>query len=145
MLVTVKYNKLPIAPQKIRVILGNLRNKTVSDALSLVDHSTRQTATPVKKLLLSSISAAKDKDPNVKAEDLMVKEIYCNEGHRLYRTLIKGRGRASRIRKRSCHLTLTVERKLIPVKQTSKPATKKTDKAKTSNKKVEKGDTAKSK
>lgn len=117
MLVTVKYNKLPIAPQKIRVILGNLRNKTVSDALSLVDHSTRQTATPVKKLLLSSISAAKDKDPNVKAEDLMVKEIYCNEGHRLYRTLIKGRGRASRIRKRSCHLTLTVERKLIPVKK----------------------------
>ncbi len=128
MLVTVKYNKLPIAPQKIRVILGNLRNKRVSDALSLVDHSTRQTAVPVKKLLLSSISAAKDKDPNVKAEDLMVKEIFCNEGHRLYRTLIKGRGRASRIRKRSCHLTLTVERKLMPVKKTSTKKVSKTQK-----------------
>lgn len=109
MLITVKYNKLPIAPQKIRVILGGLRNKTVSEALSLVDHTNRITAIPVKKLLLSSISAAKDKEPNLNAQSLIVKEIYCNEGHRIYRTMLKGRGRASRFMKRSCHLTLKVE------------------------------------
>lgn len=133
MLITVKYNKLPIAPQKIRVILGGLRNKTVSEALSLVDHSNRQTAVPVKKLLLSSVSAAKDKEPNLNAETLIVKEIFCNEGHRLYRTMIKGRGRASRFMKRSCHLTLTVEPK--PLKTASGKKADKKENKKDTNKK----------
>lgn len=126
MQVTVHYNKLMIAPRKIRVILDWVRGQKVPAALAQLSASPRVTAEPVRKLLLASVSAAKDKRASVRAEDLTVKEIYCNEGPRLYRTMVRGRGRASRYAKRGSHLTLTViaPDTTTPAKAAKKPASK---------------------
>lgn len=106
--VTVHYNRLAIAPRKIRAILHRVRGRKVADAIAELMASPRTTAEPVRKLLLSSISAVQDRRADAKAEDLMVKAIFCNEATRLSRTRLRGRGRASRIAKMGSHLTLTV-------------------------------------
>lgn len=106
--VTVHYNRLAIAPRKIRAILHRVRGRKVTDAIAELLASPRTTAEPVRKLLLSSISAVQDRRADAKAEELMVKAIFCNEATRLSRTRLRGRGRASRIAKMGSHLTLTV-------------------------------------
>ncbi|MBI2590166.1 uL22 family ribosomal protein [Candidatus Berkelbacteria bacterium] len=110
MQVTVHYNKLLIAPRKIRAVLGQLRHTSIPMALAQMKNSPRTTTEPIYKLLLASISAARDRDPAIRPEELRVQEIFCNEARRLYRTRIKSRGRAGRFAKRGSHLTLVVER-----------------------------------
>ncbi len=125
--VTVHYNRLPIAPMKIRAILHRVRGRKLVDALAELSASPRTTAEPVRKLLLSSVSAAKDRRADARAEDLLVKTVYCNEAARLSRQRLRGRGRASRINKAGSHLTLTVL-DLGPAKRVATPkrAAKKT-------------------
>lgn len=126
--VTVHYNKLPIAPRKIRAILGNLKARTVADAIALVAASPRATAEPIRKLLLSSISAAHDRNPALQPAQLTVSEIFCNEAARIKRTRRKSRGRASTIAKRGSHLTLTITWTDTP--KTTKKATSESSKSK---------------
>lgn len=106
--VTVHYNRLAIAPRKIRAILHRVRGRRLVDAIAELTASPRTTSEPVRKLLLSSISAAQDRRADARAEDLMVKAIFCNEGMRISRTRLRGRGRSSRIAKSGSHLTLTI-------------------------------------
>lgn len=106
--IKVSYNKIPTAPRKLRLLIGDLRGKSVPQALALVASAKQLIVEHVDKLLRSSISAAKDKNANLQAEDLFVKTLYCNEGSRRYRTRFKGRGRASRFAKRTSHLILVI-------------------------------------
>jgi large subunit ribosomal protein L22 len=123
--VTVHYKRLAIAPRKIRAILHRVRGRRLVDALAELTVSPRTSSEPVRKLLLSSVSAVRDRRADARAEDLLVKAIFCNEGMRLSRTLLRGRGRSSRIAKTGSHLTLTVidAGKTTP-KATKKPAKK---------------------
>ncbi len=107
--VSVHANKLPIAPRKFRAVLGQLRHRTVPQAVALMLASARPTAEPIRKLLLASISAARDKHPSLQPEQLLIEEIYANESVRQYRTRRKSRGRSARYAKRGSHLTLTVQ------------------------------------
>ncbi|MEK7184343.1 MAG: uL22 family ribosomal protein [Patescibacteria group bacterium] len=106
--VTVHYNKLAIAPRKIRAILHRVRDRRVVDALAELAVTPRTTSEPIRKLLLSSISAVRDRRADARPEDLTVKAIFCNEAARISRTRLRGRGRSSRIAKSGSHLTLTV-------------------------------------
>jgi len=129
MQVTVHYNKLSIAPRKLRAVVYALRHRTVAEAIALMSASPRVTTEPITKLLKASVSAARDRNPALRPTDLRVAEIFANEAARLYRTRMKSRGRASRFAKRGSHLTLTVEwteQKAAPKpakpKVTTKPA-----------------------
>lgn len=119
--ITVHYNKLPIAPRKLRALLGYVkRGQNVPAAVAQIAALPNATGEPIKKLLLASVSAAKDRRPSVRPNEVIVSEIYCNEAARMYRTRIKGRGRASRYAKRGSHLTLRVE--VAGEAQKAKPA-----------------------
>ncbi|MCA9388390.1 hypothetical protein KC644_01345 [Candidatus Berkelbacteria bacterium] len=108
--ITVHYNKLPISPRKLRALLGYVKKgQAVPVAVAQLEALPNTTSEPIKKLLLASVSAAKDRRPSARPADVRVVEIYCNEAARMYRTRIKGRGRASRFAKRGSHLTLKVE------------------------------------
>lgn len=123
--VTVHYNKLFIAPRKIRAILHRVRGRRVADALAELAVSPRTTSEPVRKLLLSSVSAVRDRRADARVEDLTVKTIFCNEAARISRTRLRGRGRSSRINKAGSHLTLTV----LDAGKSTRTAVKKTAKA----------------
>ncbi|MBI4022628.1 hypothetical protein HY375_00460 [Candidatus Berkelbacteria bacterium] len=108
MQVTVRLNKIPFGARKLRAILDQVRGRTVPMALARLSASPRVTTLPLEKLLRSAISAARDRDPATRPEELTVVAVACNEGARLYRTRIKSRGRSSRFAKRSSRLVLTV-------------------------------------
>lgn len=124
--VTVSYNRLSIAPRKIRAVLHRVRGRRLVDAVAELAASPRTTTEPVRKLLLASVSAVRDRRADARPEDIMVKEIYCNDAARISRSRLRGRGRSSRYNKSGSHVTLIVldKGKTTPEITKPKPAKK---------------------
>jgi len=89
-----------------------IRGQRVSSALSMLKYEAKHPAAKLEKLLLSAISNWESKNSDVKLEeaDLFVKEIFVDGGRQLKRLRPAPQGRAHRIRKRSNHVTLVVDR-----------------------------------
>ncbi len=94
---------------KAREILDLIRNKSYAEASEILDFSERGIARDVKKVLDSAVANAEHNDSQV-AEELYISACYADEGPTLKRFRPRARGRASRIRKRTCHITVIVTR-----------------------------------
>ncbi len=89
-----------------------IRGERVSKALNMLKFEAKHPAAKMEKLLLSAISSWEAKNSDVKLEeaDLFVKEVFVDGGRILKRLRPAPQGRAHRVRKRSNHVTLTVDR-----------------------------------
>ncbi|MAI43067.1 MAG: 50S ribosomal protein L22 [Candidatus Azotimanducaceae bacterium] len=96
-----------ISAQKARLIADQIRGKQVGDALDLLNFSTKKAAHLVMKLLESAIANAEHND-GADVDDLSVSKIFVDEGTTMKRIRPRAKGRADRIFKRSCHITLAV-------------------------------------
>ena len=96
-----------ISAQKARLIADQIRGKQVGDALDLLNFSTKKAAHLVMKLLESAIANAEHND-GADVDDLAVSKIFVDEGTTMKRIRPRAKGRADRIFKRSCHITLEV-------------------------------------
>lgn len=97
--------------QKTRLVADEVRGKKVADALNLLHYSiNKSVAVDVEKVIKSAVANLEDKnsDLNVDASDLVVSEIKVDEGPTLKRFQAKAQGRAGRILKRMCHISVTV-------------------------------------
>ena len=94
---------------KARVVLDLIRNKDVATADEILRFSERDAAIVIRKVLASAIANAAHNDDQI-PEDLFVSACFADEGKTLRRMRPRARGRASRIRKRSCHITVIVSR-----------------------------------
>jgi large subunit ribosomal protein L22 len=94
---------------KARVVLDLIRGEDVDRASEILRDTPREAATVVGKLLASAVANAVHNDDE-DAEDLYVSACYADEGTTLKRWRPRARGRATRIRKRSCHITVIVSR-----------------------------------
>ena len=107
-----KCMNLPIAPRKARLVANMIRGRSVADARDLLQFTNKLTALPMRKLVDSAAAnaehAARERHERMSADDMVIVEIMVNEGRTLHRWLSGPRGRASRIRKRSCHIELTI-------------------------------------
>ena len=99
--------RLQISPQKVRLVADQVRGKPVADALDILNFSTKKGALLVKKTVESAIANAEHNE-GVDVDDLRISEIYVNEGMTMTRIRPRAKGRADRILKRSCHITVTV-------------------------------------
>ena len=99
--------RLAIAPQKARLVADQVRGKPVSDALDELNFSTKKGAVLVRKVLESAIANAEHNE-GADVDELKVHEIYVNEGMTMKRIRPRAQGRADRIFKRTCHITVTV-------------------------------------
>ena len=99
--------RLQISPQKVRLVADQVRGKPVADALDILNFSTRKGALLVRKAVESAIANAEHNE-GADVDDLRISEIYANEGMTMKRTRPRAKGRADRILKRSCHITVTV-------------------------------------
>ena len=99
--------RLQISPQKVRLVADQVRGKPVSVALDILNFSTKKGAVLVKKTVESAIANAEHNE-GVDVDDLRISEIYVNEGMTTKRIRPRAKGRADRILKRSCHITVTV-------------------------------------
>jgi len=103
---------VPSSPRKMRLVADLIRGERVSRALSILKYEAQHASAKMEKLLLSAISSWEAKNSDVKLEeaDLFVKEVFVDGGRQLKRLRPAPQGRAHRIRKRSNHVTLVVDR-----------------------------------
>ena len=100
-------NRLTISPQKARLVADQIRGKQVSDALEILNFSTKKGAVLIRKVLESAIANAENNE-GADVDELRICEIYVNAGMTMKRIRPRAKGRADRIIKRSSHITVKV-------------------------------------
>jgi large subunit ribosomal protein L22 len=98
-----------IAPNKVREVLNLVRDKPVHEAEDILRFSERDAAFVVGKVLHSAIANAENNDAQ-DPEELYVSACFADEGTTIKRWRPRARGRATRIRKRTSHVTVIVSR-----------------------------------
>ncbi len=108
-----KLKNEPSSPRKMRLVVDIIRGKDVFQALNILKFTRKHAAVPVEKLLRSAISnwQAKNSGSDVAEAELIVKDITVDGGRTLKRISPAPQGRAHRIRKRSNHITIILDKK----------------------------------
>jgi len=102
----VRYSR--VSPYKAREVLDLIRNLPVDRADEVLQFTTRGPASVIRKVLASAIANAGHNDEISDDSVLYVSACYADEGPTLKRWRPRARGRATRIRKRTCHITVIV-------------------------------------
>ena len=105
--VTAKLSRAQLSAQKMRLVVNQIRGKHVEEALNILSFSQKKGAGIVKKVLESAIANAEHNEA-ADIDELIVSTIYVDEGVTLKRLMPRAKGRADRILKRSCHITVKV-------------------------------------
>ncbi len=92
---------------KVRVVLNLIRGKDVRSADQILQFTDREAARLVRKVLASAVANAVNND-ELDPDDLYVKACFADEGPTLKRFRPRAKGRAGRINKRTCHITVVV-------------------------------------
>jgi ribosomal protein L22 len=96
-----------VAPRKARLVADQVRGLPVPEARTLLEFSTRGAARDLMRLL-DSASANAEANHDLVADDLQIAEIYVDEGPTLKRWRARARGRATRIEKKTSHLSVAL-------------------------------------
>lgn len=95
------------SPYKVRLVLDLVRGMPVEQALATLDFTNRRAAPTIKKVLKSAVANA-EHNFALDTDELFVAEAYADEGPTLKRWRPRARGRATRINKRTSHITIVV-------------------------------------
>jgi ribosomal protein L22 len=98
------------APRKARLVVDHIRGKSIDEARAILQHTPRAAAVDVLKLLESAVANAENNHELV-ADDLVIRKAYVDEGPTLKRYRPRALGRATRIRKRTSHMTVQLSPK----------------------------------
>ena len=98
-----------VSAYKAREVLDLIRNLPYGRASEVLEFTERAVAEVIRKCLDSAVANAEHND-DIPAEELYVSACYADEGPTMKRFRPRARGRASRIRKRTCHITVIVSR-----------------------------------
>ena len=105
--VAAKLKGARISAQKARLVADQVRGKPVEEALNVLEFSNKKAAHIVKKVLDSAIANAENNE-GADVDELKVSTIFVDEGMTMKRLRPRAKGRADRILKRSCHITVKV-------------------------------------
>ena len=97
-----------VSPMKARRVVDLVRGMPVDDALVALKFAPQAASDPVYKVLASAVANAQNSD-NLRSEDLFVSQAFVDEGMTMRRIRARAKGSASRILKRSSHITVVVE------------------------------------
>jgi len=100
---------LPVSAKKVRPIADHLRRKLVPDAVALLENLPQKGARFLQKVIQSAASNALDQNKNLDEETLFIKELLIDEGPSSKRIWPRSRGRADRLIKRTCHISVALE------------------------------------
>lgn len=99
-----------IAPRKVRLVVDLIRGKRVDEAIAILRH-TNKAASPIVEKVLNSAIANAEHNNQMDPKNLVISKAYVDEGPTLKRFRPRAMGRASRINKRTSHITLVVTEK----------------------------------
>ena len=104
-----------MSPRKVRMVVDLIRGRGVNEAYSILKFSKKVATRPVEKTLRSAVANAQQKadaDGNyLDTDELVVREVYVNEGPTMKRWRPRAMGRASPRMKRTSHITIVVDTK----------------------------------
>lgn len=104
------------SPRKVRLVTNLVKGKTVPEALTALNFEMRRAADPIAKLVASAAANAEKQGENL--NDLVIKNITVDKGIVLTRFMPRAFGRATPIRRRRSHVTVTLGKKTVsPVKK----------------------------
>ncbi|MEL6981957.1 MAG: 50S ribosomal protein L22 [Actinomycetota bacterium] len=104
-----KVRMIRMSASKARVVLNLIRGKRVEEALEILEFTERLAADPIAKCLNSAVANAVHNE-ELSADELFISACYADEGPTLKRFRPRARGRAGRIHKQTCHITIEVAR-----------------------------------
>lgn len=99
-----------IAPRKVRLVLDLIRGKSVGEAVAILNHTPRGASPIIEKVLNSAVANA-EHNYEMNVEKLVVSEAFADQGPTLKRFRPRAMGRASRINKRTSHITIVLTEK----------------------------------
>jgi large subunit ribosomal protein L22 len=110
-----------VSPRKARLVVDHIRGRSVPEARTILAFTTRAVAVDVEKVLRSAVANA-EANFGLNGDDLVITSAVVDEGPTLKRWRARARGRLGRIKKRTCHITITVAEPVVPV--ATEPAAK---------------------
>jgi large subunit ribosomal protein L22 len=99
-----------IAPRKAKLVVDLIRGKQVGEAIAILRH-TPKSASPIVEKLLNSAIANAEHNYQLDVNKLVITQVFVNQGPTMKRFRPRAMGRASRINKRTSHITLVVSEK----------------------------------
>jgi large subunit ribosomal protein L22 len=96
-----------MSARKARLVLDNVRGRTVPEARTVLAFTPRAAAREIDRVLASAVANAESAH-GLDGDELVVVGAYADEGPTLKRWRARARGRVNRIRKRTCHITIVV-------------------------------------
>ena len=99
---------LRLSPRKARLVTDLIKGKSAEEAISILENLPKSTALPLGRVVRSAIANAEN-NFNLTLENLYVKNAIANEGPRMKRIWMRGRGRRDTKLRRTCHITVIVD------------------------------------
>ena len=118
---TAKYIRM--SPTKARQVVDLIRGRHVEDARRVLRFTSRAASAPVAKVLESAVANA-EHNAALPADELVVARAWVDEGPTLRRFRPRALGRATRIRKRTCHIAVVVGRPTEQLEEIERPASR---------------------
>ena len=100
-----------MTPRKVGYVITPLQKRTVAEALALLSAIKRRAAKPVAKVIASAFANARQKEPELREEQVIIRRLFANEGPRWKRFRAAAFGRAARVLKRTTHITVELDKK----------------------------------
>jgi len=118
-----------MSPRKARLVTDHIRGRSVPEARTVLAFTPRAAAREIEKVLRSAVANA-EANHNLAGDDLFVSSAYVDEGPVMKRWRARARGRAARIIKPTCHITVVLaEREAAPSPAPPAPKAEKEEKA----------------
>jgi large subunit ribosomal protein L22 len=106
-----------MSPRKARLVVEHIRGRSVPEARTVLAFTQRAAAVEIEKVLRSAVANA-EANHDLVGDELLVSAAYVDEGPVMKRWRARARGRAARIHKPTCHITI----KLMPIERAPEPA-----------------------
>jgi large subunit ribosomal protein L22 len=106
-----------MSPRKARLVVDHIRGRSVPEARTVLAFTQRAAAREIEKVLGSAVANA-EANHNLVGDELIVSAVFVDEGPVMKRWRARARGRAARIHKPTCHITV----RLAPVERAPEPA-----------------------
>ena len=103
-----KVRHIRISASKVKIVIDLIRGKTVAEAIAILK-ATPKAASPVVEKLLNSAIANAENNLGLMRDDLYIAEVFADQGPTMKRFRPRAQGRASRIRKRTSHITIILD------------------------------------
>jgi large subunit ribosomal protein L22 len=116
-----------MSPRKARLVVEHIRGRSVPEARTVLAFTQRAAAREIEKVLSSAVANA-EANHNLVGDELVVSAVYVDEGPVMKRWRARARGRAARIQKPTCHITVKLVRvEPVPEPEAPPPAEDRAD------------------